>query len=241
MASFFEDIWNGFVDTLTGGTGSTEAYQEALGANSQAYNDKLADLTNEYNEQLSQAYGEYASAQSDIAGLLQQAAETALSMRKSEDEIHAEAQGEASASANNKAGIAKRAGKAAAMQTSGSKLLSAIQGAQGAVDASTEGYDTTLQQAANRISANNNADIGAYMQGQQMVADQKQKAADTALSGKVDSAKTQLQAGQNAAQTQLESQNAAAKAEQERAENERNRKNQMTQGIIQAGIQSLLK
>lgn len=54
----------------------------------------------------------------------------------------------ASSAANNKAGIAKRNAKAAAMQSGGSRLMAAIQGAQGAVDASTDGYDSAASNYA---------------------------------------------------------------------------------------------
>ena len=67
---------------------------------------------------------------------------------KSAKELYQEGKETAAATANNKAGIAAKNAKAAAMQQSGSKLLSAIQGAEAANTASQEGYDTTAAQAA---------------------------------------------------------------------------------------------
>ena len=67
---------------------------------------------------------------------------------KSAKELYQEGKETAAASANNKAGIAAKNAKAASMMNSGSKLLSAIQGAEAANKASQEGYDTTAAQAA---------------------------------------------------------------------------------------------
>jgi hypothetical protein len=75
---------------------------------------------------------------------------------KSAKDLYQEGKEAASASANNQAAIAKRNAKAAAMQGSGSKLMSAIQAAQAASDASSAGYDNA---AANytSLAANQNA------------------------------------------------------------------------------------
>jgi hypothetical protein len=67
---------------------------------------------------------------------------------KSAKELYQEGKETAAAAANNKAGLAMKNAKAAAMMNSGSKLLSAIQGAEAANKASQEGYDTTAAQAA---------------------------------------------------------------------------------------------
>lgn len=67
---------------------------------------------------------------------------------KSAKELYQEGKETAAAASNNKAGIAAKNAKAASMMNSGSKLLSAIQGAEAANKASQEGYDTTAAQAA---------------------------------------------------------------------------------------------
>ena len=54
----------------------------------------------------------------------------------------------AAQNANDKAGIAKRQAKAASAMGGGSRLFNAIQGAQAATDAATQGYDTAASQAA---------------------------------------------------------------------------------------------
>ena len=82
---------------------------------------------------------------------------------KSAKELYQEGKETAAASANNKAGIAAKNAKAASMMNSGSKLLSAIQGAEAANKASQEGYDTTAAQAA-RLAGQSQAQKNAALQ-----------------------------------------------------------------------------
>ena len=93
--------------------------------------------TKESAEEIEKASQQYKQQMEDIA-----------KNTKSAKELYQEGKETASAAANNKAGIAAKNAKAAAMQNSGSKLLSAIQGAEAANKASQEGYDTTATQAA---------------------------------------------------------------------------------------------
>lgn len=93
--------------------------------------------TKESAEEIEKASQQYKQQMEDIA-----------KNTKSAKELYQEGKETASAAANNKAGIAAKNAKAAAMQQSGSKLLSAIQGAEAANKASQEGYDTTAAQAA---------------------------------------------------------------------------------------------
>lgn len=93
--------------------------------------------TKESAEEIEKASQQYKQQMEDIA-----------KNTKSAKELYQEGKETAAAAANNKAGIAAKNAKAAAMQNSGSKLLSAIQGAEAANKASQEGYDTTAAQAA---------------------------------------------------------------------------------------------
>lgn len=93
--------------------------------------------SNKARKEIEEAGAEYDAAMKDIA-----------KNTKSAKELYSEGKEVAGAQAGNKAGIAKRNAKAAAMQGSGSKLMSAIQGAQGAVDASTQGFDEGASNAA---------------------------------------------------------------------------------------------
>lgn len=72
---------------------------------------------------------------------------------KSAKELYQAGKETAAAAANNKAGIAAKNAKATSMMNSGSKLLSAIQGAEAANKASQEGYDSTAAEAAGLESA----------------------------------------------------------------------------------------
>ena len=107
---------------------------------------------------------------------------------KSAQQLYQEGKEAASSAAANKAGIAKRNAKAAAMQTGGSKLLSAIQGAQAANDASTQGFDET---------AANQAALGANIQsGKAALASQ---GAQAVYNAKAASAEAKAQQAQNRA------------------------------------------
>lgn len=107
---------------------------------------------------------------------------------KSAKELYQEGKEVAGATASNKAGIAKRNAKAAAMQNSGSKLMSAIQGAQAAVDASTGGFDE---------AAGNAATLGANIQNQQNAL--KAQGAQAKLNADTTSAEAQATQAQNRA------------------------------------------
>jgi len=93
--------------------------------------------TNKARDKIEQAGKEYESEMKDIA-----------KNTKDAKQLYQEGKEVASAAANNKAGIAQRNAKASAMQNSGSRLMSAIQGAQAASDASRAGYDETASNAA---------------------------------------------------------------------------------------------
>ena len=101
-------LWDSVNDWITGGSVSNEDYEKSLKEAQEAYNTRIGEATKKYNTSV----------------------ENALAGRKSIDELNKEGKGVAAAQASNKAGIAKRNAKAAAMQTSGSKLMSAIQGAR---------------------------------------------------------------------------------------------------------------
>ena len=98
--------------------------------------------TDESAEEIEEAGKAYQKQMNDIA-----------KNTKSAKELYQEGKETAAASANNKAGIAAKNAKAASMMNSGSKLLSAIQSAEAANEASQEGYDTTAAQAAGLAGA----------------------------------------------------------------------------------------
>lgn len=87
---------------------------------------------------------------------------------KSAKDLYQEGRETAAMTANDKAGLAMKNAKAASMQQSGSKLLSAIQGAEAANKATQEGFDTASQNAANMaagIQSQKNAALQAGAQG----------------------------------------------------------------------------
>lgn len=136
--------------------------------------------TNKATKKIEQAGKEYEQKLSDIA-----------KNTKGAKELYREGKEAAAAMANDKAGIAQRQAKAAAMQNSGSRLMSAIQGAQAASDATRQGYDE---------AASNAAALGAQAQAQKnaMLAQGAQGAYQGALEGAGMSAK---QAQERAANT----------------------------------------
>lgn len=113
---------------------------------------------------------------------------------KSAKELYQEGKETASAAANNKAGIAAKNAKAAAMQQSGSKLLSAIQGAEAANKASQEGYDTTAAQAAG-LAGQTQAQKNAALQSGAQAA---YEGATSAAKLRADQAMRQSEANKNA-------------------------------------------
>ena len=114
---------------------------------------------------------------------------------KSAKELYQEGKETAAAAANNKAGIAAKNAKAAAMQNSGSKLLSAIQGAEAANKASQEGYDTTAAQAAGLAGQTQAQKNSALQSGAQAA----YEGATTAAKMRADQAIRQSEAERNAA------------------------------------------
>lgn len=109
--------------------------------------------TDEAAENIQEAGKQYEAKMADIA-----------KNTKSAKELYNEGKETASAQANNKAGLAMKNAKAASMQQSGSKLLSAIQGAEAANKATQEGYDTASTQAAN-LGANIQSEKNAALAG----------------------------------------------------------------------------
>lgn len=73
--------------------------------------------------------------------------------QKSAKDLYQEGKEVASSMANNEAGIAMKNAKAASMQNSGSKLLSAIQGAEAANQATQSGFDKGSQLGMNAAQA----------------------------------------------------------------------------------------
>lgn len=130
--------------------------------------------TDKARKQIEDAGAEYENTMKDIA-----------KNQKSAKQLYQEGKEVASAAASNKAGIAKRNAKAASMQSGGSKLMSAIQGAQAAVDASTGGFDET---------AGNAAALGANVQSQQNAL--KAQGAQSLLSSKQASAEQKAKQAQ---------------------------------------------
>ena len=163
MASLWDDIYSGFTDFLSGGKESSRDYEKTLAAANEAYNAAMTAAGDTYSKASTAAGEAYKTATENISSYLDEANKTAQGMRKSEKDLQQEGKEYASAAANNKAGIAKRNAKAASMQQTGSKLMSAIQGAQGAVDAATQGYDTAASESATRAASQNNADIANYL------------------------------------------------------------------------------
>lgn len=114
---------------------------------------------------------------------------------KSAKELYQEGKETAAAAANNKAGIAAKNAKAAAMQQSGSKLLSAIQGAEAANKASQEGYDTTAAQAAG-LAGQTQAQKNAALQSGAQAA---YEGATSAAKMRAEQAQRQVESDKNAA------------------------------------------
>lgn len=93
--------------------------------------------TDKARKQIEEAATDYEKSMQDIAA-----------NQKSAKELYQQGRETAAMAANDKAGLAMKNAKAASMQQSGSKLLSAIQGAEAANKATQEGFDTTATQAA---------------------------------------------------------------------------------------------
>lgn len=164
MISIF-DIGENLEDFFTGGKSSARNYSRDMKQASEAYGQSLKDIGAEYDK--------------DVAN--------AQALQKSAKQLYNEGKEQASAAASNKAGIAKRNAKAASMQQNGSKLMAAIQGAQSATNAATEGYDTAAQNAAAVGQAQNQAAINQAMNAANVKADLAKSAAqnkyDAAVSG----------------------------------------------------------
>ena len=144
-------------------------------------------------EEIKKAGKQYESEMADIA-----------KNTKSAKELYQEGKEAAAAAANNEAGIAAKNAKATSMQISGSKLLSAIQGAEAANKATQEGYNST---------ASNIADLGAGIQSE------KNAALANAAKGKYDAI--------------IESMGMKAKQAQERSNTDKSRLAQLGAAFIQ--------
>lgn len=190
-------LWDRAYDYFTGGSKSNEDYTSALNAAQADYAAKMKAATDNYNTSVNDA----------------------LASRKSVKDLNAEGKEIAATQANNKAGIAKKNAKAAAMQTNGSKLMAAIQGAQGAVDASQSGYDTAASNAMNMAQAQNNADI----------------------QNKINAAGTALNAAQNSAATAYDTAKASADNAAATASESRKRKDAWVNNLMGAGLSWLSK
>lgn len=197
MASIFEDIWDGITDYVSGGRSSSRDYEKEMRRAQADYENSMKGIREDYAKDV----------------------EAAQAKRKSVKQIGQEGKEAAAAEAANKAGIAKKNAKAAAMQTSGSKLMSAIQGAQAANDAVQQGYDNAAARNTSMAQAINEADITNAL---------------TAAQNKANLA------GQVADQKYNTTANVAAKRK-ESADASANRKSQVTNSLFNAGLSWLTK
>lgn len=228
MASIFEDIWDGITDYFGGGKESSRKYDDKVKAASEAYKKAVEEaasrrdasykeLKEKYANLMKEASDEYGVSIKEMQDYLKGETEAAEATRKSDKELTAEGKEAASATANNKAGLAKRNAKAAAMQTSGSKLMSAIQAAQGAVDASTAGYDEASSEHANRAAALNQASIANRINQANQLASSMNEAAKNKYSTKIGEAGTNLDTGLRNADKEFEASTASSKTQLEAA------------------------
>lgn len=197
MASIFEDIWDGVTDYFSGGKESTRDYIKNMLIAQAAYDSSMNNVRDTYAKDV----------------------EAAQAKRKSLKEIGAEGKEAAATEASNKAGIAKRNAKAAAMQTSGSKLMSAIQGAQAANDAVSSGFDAAAARNTAMAQGINEADITNALNAAQNKADLASSAA-----------KNRYDTASNIATTKKAN-----------ADNSANRKSQLGNTLLQAGLGWLTK
>lgn len=197
MASIFEDIWDGVTDYFSGGKESTRDYIKNMLAAQAIYDSSMNDVRDTYANDV----------------------EAAQAKRKSLKEIGAEGKEAAATEASNKAGIAKRNAKAAAMQNSGSRLMSAIQGAQAANDAVSSGFDAAAARNTAMAQGINEADITNALNAAQ----NKANLASAAAKNKYDTAS-------NIAATTKANADASA-----------DRKSALSNTILQAGLGWLTK
>lgn len=197
MASIFEDIWDGVTDYFSGGKESTRDYVKNMLAAQAIYDASMNDVRDTYANDV----------------------EAAQAKRKSLKEIGAEGKEAAATEASNKAGIAKRNAKAAAMQNSGSRLMSAIQGAQAANDAVSSGFDAAAARNTAMAQGINEADITNTLNAAQ----NKANLASAAAKNKYDTAS-------NIAATTKANADASA-----------DRKSALSNTILQAGLGWLTK
>lgn len=223
MASIFEDLWDGITDYFGGGKESSRKYEERTKAAAEEYKRAVEEAASRRDASYKQLKEEYANAMkeaSDAYGIsvkelqdyLKGETEAAEATRKSDKELTAEGREAASATANNKAGLAKRNAKAAAMQTSGSKLMSAIQAAQGAVDASTAGYDEASSEHASRAAALNQASIANRINQANQLAGTMGEAAKNKYSTATNAATDKLSVDLKNAENAYNASEAAAKS-----------------------------
>lgn len=197
MASIFDDIWSGITDYFSGGKESTRDYIKDMLIAQASYDASMNNIRDTYAK--------------DVAD--------AQAKRKSLKEIGAEGKEAAATEASNKAGIAKRNAKAAAMQTSGSKLMSAIQGAQAANDAVSSGFDASAARNTAMAQSINEADITNALNAAQNKAD----LASSAAKNKYDTASN------------------IAATKKANADSSADRKSQLGNTILQAGLGWLTK
>ncbi len=175
MASLL-DIGDRIWDYVTGGRASSEEYEEEMKNASKEYDTSMNKIREDYAKEVADAQAK----------------------RKSSKAIQQEGKEVAAAEASNKAGLAKKNAKAAAMQTSGSKLMSAIQGAQAANNAVQEGYDSAAARNASMVQSLNEADITNALTAAQNKADLANTAATNKLKTAQETAAKKKEAAENA-------------------------------------------
>lgn len=112
--------------------------------------------------------------------------------RSSASELYNEGREVAGQAASDKAGLAKKEAKAASAMAGGSKLFNALQGAAAATEATQEGFDNTVNNAAALAANQENAEKQA------------------ALSAATSQAANTMTAGANKANTAISAGNASA-------------------------------
>ena len=197
MASIFEEVWDGITDYFSGGKESTRDYIKNMLLAQAVYDASMNNVRDTYAKDV----------------------EAAQAKRKSLKEIGAEGKEAAATEASNKAGIAKKNAKAAAMQNSGSKLMSAIQGAQAANDAVSSGFDAAAARNTAMAQSINEADITNALNAAQNKAD----LASATAKNKYDTASN------------------IAATKKANADSSANRKSALSNTILQAGLGWLTK
>lgn len=125
--------------------------------------------------------------------------------RMTAQQAYNEGRGTAASAASDKAGIAKRQAKAAAMMNGAGKMQAAVQGAQAANDAAVNGFDSTASNAANLAASQDNASKAAA-----------QQLATTKAQGLAQNAQNEASSLSNAALAYSQGKNAAKTADKDR-------------------------